>query len=274
MRITILANQDLASCLALNYLLPSLSEHRLNVFLSAAVGGKQGSNRPQQLLDLKFLEQQLYNELLFPLIDNNPTNSAAELKTFNGLSGMTQQPISELNDINQGAGLARFVATEPELVLSIRYGTILKDQAIAAPRLGVLNLHSGKLPDYRGVMASFWALLNGEETLGTTLHYISDAAIDAGAIVGATELPVSREHSYLWHVLALYADGCRLMLDAVATLAAGKILTSVPQAAGGNYYSFPSNEDMKKFESMGLRLFEPRDSMEIARRFMAPGLIV
>ncbi|WP_444995834.1 hypothetical protein [Aliikangiella sp. IMCC44359] len=38
MNITILANRDLASNLALNYWLPELTQHNLTVFLSDVVG--------------------------------------------------------------------------------------------------------------------------------------------------------------------------------------------------------------------------------------------
>ena len=49
------------------------------------------------------------------------------------------------------------------------YRRILKAAAIQIPRHGVLNLHSGLLPAYKGLMATFWATLNGEEEIGCTL---------------------------------------------------------------------------------------------------------
>ncbi|HIB20069.1 MAG TPA: hypothetical protein EYO32_00725, partial [Rhodospirillales bacterium] len=52
MKITILANRDLASCIALNRLFPLLKDHELCIFLSAKVG--KYDRLPQALLDLKF----------------------------------------------------------------------------------------------------------------------------------------------------------------------------------------------------------------------------
>ena len=49
--------------------------------------------------------------------------------------------------------------------------------------LGVLNLHSGKLPDYRGVMATFRAMMAEDETLFSTVHWIDDKTIDTGRIL-------------------------------------------------------------------------------------------
>ena len=38
MNITLLCNRDLASCVALNHLLPALAAYRVTVFLSSQVG--------------------------------------------------------------------------------------------------------------------------------------------------------------------------------------------------------------------------------------------
>jgi methionyl-tRNA formyltransferase len=68
MNITLLANRDLASNLALNQLLPRLSEqHQLRVFLSSQVGS--AANLPEPLRLLKFFEQTLFNDILFPALD-------------------------------------------------------------------------------------------------------------------------------------------------------------------------------------------------------------
>ena len=299
MNLTILANSDLASCIALNHLVPQLEGHTISVLLSSQVGAKQTKAVPPSLAELKFFEQTLFTELLFPALDSvtggHATGSdiASEpppLHTFNGLKtgrwqtadqpeplhgrigNGTQTPsvrtVAILNQINTNEGLARLRVTRPDLILSIRYGVILREAAIAVPRLGVLNLHSGRLPDYRGVMASFWALLNGETVLGTTLHFIDDPGIDTGRVVSTTTLPVRADKSYLWHVLALYEDGCRNMAQAVAALASGEPLPASPQAKGGHYYTFPDESDLARFAAGGRYLFTRDEVVAVARRFL------
>jgi methionyl-tRNA formyltransferase len=71
----------------------------------------------------------------------------------------------------------------------------------------VINLHSGLLPNYRGVMATFWTLLNGDKQLVTSLHFIDDSTIDTGGIIANSTLLVQQDESYLWHVLSLYIWG-------------------------------------------------------------------
>ena len=46
------------------------------------------------------------------------------------------------------------------------------------PRLGVLNIHLGLLPEIRGMSSPEWSLLN-RVPVGITIHYM-DAGIDTG----------------------------------------------------------------------------------------------
>lgn len=264
MNITLLANRDLASNLALNHLLPGLADrHRLRVFLSDAVGGKAA--RAPELQHLKYFEQTLFNELLFPLVDAG--EQQGELLTFRGLERFTGGPVASLNGINRPEGLATLRDTAPDLVLSIRYGGILKDEAIGIPPLGVINLHSGALPDYRGVMATFQAMLAGETTIGTTLHYIRDAGIDTGDIIARTEQPLDKDSSYLANVLALYAPACEKLLACVAEVDRGEPLPARDQPPGGQYFSFPDAADLAAFRDRGLVLYNTADITAIAKRY-------
>lgn len=123
----------------------------------------------------------------------------------------------------------------------------------------MINLHSGLLPDYKGVMATFWAMLNEEHFIGTTLHYIQDYSIDTGAVIGSTRLRVNRHKSYLWHVLKLYTDGCKLVVDTVRLIERKGSVDATSQSDGGHYYSFPTDADLAAFTQTGLKLFDEEE---------------
>ena len=53
-------------------------------------------------------------------------------------------------------------------------------------------------PDYKGVMATFRALMHGDSELNMTLHTIDDSGIDTGKILGYSTLEVDPSRSYLW----------------------------------------------------------------------------
>ena len=256
MKITILANKELASNYAINLLIPHLLDHDISIFLSSQVG--KNNKKPNQLNTLTFFEQDLFNDLLSPLLVNS-TVETNQFKSFTQLNAYTCQDIEELNVINTAEGIAKVKVTQPELILCIRYGSILKDEILSIPQFGVLNLHSGLLPNYRGVMATFWAMLNDETSIGTTLHYINDASIDTGEIIATSSFSVEKNRSYLWHVLQLYKGGCELFVAALSTIAAGNTVESARQPKGGHYYTFPTEKDLLAFNQKGFLLVNEKE---------------
>ena len=266
MKVTILANKDIASNIALNKILPRLSNHDVTVFLSSKVG--KSDSLPKELLRLKFFEQSLFNELLFPLIPESYSESNSELLSFDGLEKLIKKPIKILNSINCEQGFSSFKESMPDLAVSIRYGIILKDAVIAVPKYGVINLHSGLLPDYRGVMATFRAMLNEDNKVGTTLHYINDSSIDTGKVIAKSSMAIDKSKSYLWHVLELYSDGCELILDAVDRVAERGSVPCREQEGEGSYYTFPTVEELEEFRLKGLKLVDEQEVLALSKRYI------
>lgn len=233
MRITVLINYDAPALLALAYLQTVLSDHEVRVFYTQH---NAKPTLPPMLADLGKFDAQL-------------TQQAAAV-----VSALKPE---KLNDIN-GADFQRYQQSKPDLVISIRHMRILHEAAINVPQLGVINLHSGPLPAYQGVMASFWALSNQEEFLGTTLHYIENSAIDQGAIIARSQTPARYDQSYLWNVFNIYAAGCANIVSAVTQLSQGEPLAAQAQETGGAYYSFPDQAALTAFQ---LPLFNTSDAL-------------
>lgn len=189
----------------------------------------------------------------------------ADFRAHGGLA----KPLLHAADLaqpNSAAGRRVLESLEPDLAVSIRYRRILKSEAIAIPRLGVLNLHSGVLPDYKGVMATFWAMLHDEAEIGATLHRIVDDGIDTGPVIGIQRIPADYEATYLGNVLRLYRPGCDMVVEAIEALQTGRTLQGKTQRRRGRYFSTPRSEDIDLFSQQGLVLasgremagFEPR----------------
>src|SRR5688500_5774692 len=78
--------------------------------------------------------------------------------------------------------------SDPDIVLvSLEYDRILPVERFASSRL--YNIHFSALPRYRGVYTSIWPILNGETTVGVTLHYM-DAGVDTGAVIAQRTAPL------------------------------------------------------------------------------------
>ena len=269
MRILCCLNRDLASNLALNLLLPALAHHTVRVVLTERVGSLR-TDEPRQRRELRIAEQALPNGALFPLVERAalPDNGRRHL-TFTEISRARGIPVDPLSDPNGEAGLQFVRAFAPDLIVTIRYGAILKAPVIAVPGYGVLNLHSGILPAYRGVLATFRAMLAGEAHIGCTLHYIRDPSIDTGDIVGIRLIPLQRDESLLRNTLAVYPAGIQMLCAALETLQQGRPLPSTIQHPGeGTYYSYPTQQEWDEFTRRGWRVADPSDLERIMSKYM------
>jgi len=71
---------------------------------------------------------------------------------------------------------------KPDIIAVFGTG-LIRRPLLAGGRLGIINLHGGLSPGYRGSDCTFWALYNGEpDQVGCTLHWI-DPGIDTGNLI-------------------------------------------------------------------------------------------
>jgi methionyl-tRNA formyltransferase len=267
LRIAFLLNRDVESNYAFNLLLPDLRNHTISVFLSERVGGARDSTAAA-LGQLAFIEQDLFNDLVFPRLDSE-SDDRGRFLSFHEFERRAGIPVQSLATARNAADVERLRRANADLFVSIRFGRILGQEALSLPRLGVLNLHSGLLPQYRGVLATFRALLNGDPEIGCTLHWIDSPGIDVGPIIETARIRVRRERSLFWHVLSLYGPGTRLILNALNQIDSGETVTGTSQEeAAGTYYSIPNEEEMILFLARGWRLFDREDVLELLSRYV------
>jgi methionyl-tRNA formyltransferase len=126
MRILCCLNRDLASNLALNLLLPTLAGHTVRVGLTERVGQVQ-ADEPLGRRQLRSAEQTFPNLALFPLIERaaQPDTHKRNL-TFAEIQQLRGIPIEPLANPNSGPGLESARSFAPDLIVTIRYGAILK----------------------------------------------------------------------------------------------------------------------------------------------------
>ena len=126
-----------------------------------------------------------------------------------------------------GAGLnspetrTRLRELEPDLI-AVMGTSLLKKRLIQIPSRGILNLHTGLSPYYRGGMTVLWPMINGEPRFcGVTLHRLS-AGIDSGDILyhGLPNWQASDNFSTI--NCKLIVLGSALMVRAIGEVAAGE----------------------------------------------------
>ena len=98
-------------------------------------------------------------------------------------------------DVLVASGSRRFApllaSLAPDVALSGGFPVRIPDDALAVPRLGVVNGHPAPLPRYRGPNPIGWALRNGDAELGFTFHRM-DADFDTGPVLAQGSAPLAR----------------------------------------------------------------------------------
>ncbi len=157
--------------------------------------------------------------------------------SLSGLQGRLDLEVRYLPNINSDAGAEALRKFAPDLGLSLA-APFLRDPIFSLPRCGTLNLHKGKVPDYRGMPPAFWELWHDEQQVGCTVHAVA-AGLDTGDIVAETVVARSRYSSLRGLQLQLDETGVELMRDAALATLDGNAQPEA-QAAGGNTFRKPT----------------------------------
>ncbi len=138
----------------------------------------------------------------------------------------------------------------PDLILV--FGTsLLKGNLLKKGRLGIINLHGGLSPEYRGADCTFWALHNQEpEKVGCTFHYINEG-IDTGNMIAHVSPEIKETDDELTLFWRGIHDSTATVAELLGRLEQGEAL-GVPQTHKGSLYQVKdrSFQDEKKLETL------------------------
>ena len=116
-----------------------------------------------------------------------------------------------------------------DIFLNIHSLHVIHEEVLMAPKLGAFNLHPGPLPRYAGLNAVSWAIFQGEQNHGVTVHRI-DAKIDGGPIAYQAWFPLEAQDTGLSLTLKCVREGVTLMLRLLEVAATQpESIPSIPQ---------------------------------------------
>ena len=162
-------------------------------------------------------------------------------------------PLVPASSVNDARYLARLRELDPDVIVSVAAPEIFREEILSAPRLGCINLHSGRLPKFRGMMPTFWQMLSGERRITVTVHEMAPE-VDAGRILGTVECAVHERDSVDRLMTEAKRAGAGLMIDVLRALARGTLSPRPLDMAEASYYSFPSRQDARDLVRRGHRL--------------------
>jgi methionyl-tRNA formyltransferase len=168
--------------------------------------------------------------------------------------------------INNDFGLTQI--ENHDLIVSVRFGSIFKQPAISQAKKPIINVHSAILPDYKGILGTFRALKGRNETLGATIHTISDSSIDTGDIFKIISFKANYETTLFDNLLNLYQKVIPALGEIITHIVNGDKLQTYPQdTTKGQYFSNPSITEIDDFKQNIMPIYNESDVNRIIDLF-------
>ncbi|GAB6190066.1 methionyl-tRNA formyltransferase [Marinitoga arctica] len=104
-------------------------------------------------------------------------------------------PVFQPKSINLKSGFESLKNLNPDIIITVAYGKILKEKVINLPKYGCWNVHASLLPKYRGAAPIQRAIENGETKTGISIFKIVEE-LDAGPIAYIKETPIYLEDNF------------------------------------------------------------------------------
>lgn len=156
-------------------------------------------------------------------------------------------------DANAPEFLEMLRAEGVDLILSVSCPQIFKEELIALPAKGCLNLHGADLPEYRGILPSFWMMACGETEAAVSCFFVN-AGIDLGDVAGRRRYRIEPDETLHAFILRSKREACDLALEVIDEIERGTVERR-PLEGKGSYFGFPTREAYREFRRRGRKLW-------------------
>jgi len=128
-----------------------------------------------------------------------------------------------------------------DIILMSCYSKRLPDEIINIADRGCFNLHPSLLPRYRGPEPVFWQMRTAS-TLGVSWHRVVHD-FDAGDVVAEKRVIADDGANYREINQQLAENGAELMIDLLAGISAGRLISNPQNPEVASYYPYPQQKD-------------------------------
>lgn len=148
-----------------------------------------------------------------------------------GLEVYQPESINDIEAIN------RIKSINPDFIVVVAYGQILKTNILEIPKCGCYNVHASLLPKYRGAAPINWAIINGEKETGVTIMEMEEG-LDTGDMV-------------LWKSIQINSDDDAPSIhDKLSELGGELIIEALEGIRNGALTKTPQNHNLSTYAHM------------------------
>lgn len=159
-------------------------------------------------------------------------------------------PIRSVND-SEFIRLVREM--DVDIITSVASPEIFGSELLSLPHIACVNIHSGRLPRYRGMLPTFWQMHQGESEVTITVHRMA-VRLDAGDVLGTRSVPLRANDTLDRVIRSTKQEGARLMIEILRDLRGGKTRATPLDMAQAGYFTFPRQADVRAFKRRGHKL--------------------
>lgn len=98
----------------------------------------------------------------------------------------------EPDNVNSKESIEKINKINPDFIVVIAYGQIIKDELLKTYKDRIINIHSSLLPKYRGPAPMQWTILNRDKVAGVTSMLI-EKSMDTGDILDTRKIQIDED---------------------------------------------------------------------------------
>jgi len=151
-------------------------------------------------------------------------------------------PVFQPEKLSEPASFARLSELAPDFIVVAAYGRILRNDVLALPPHGCVNVHPSLLPRHRGASPVAGAILAGDTVTGVTIM-VMDEGTDTGPILSQEQMPVLPDDTTGTLTARLAASGANLLIRTLPSYLEGTMKPQPQEDSRATYTKATTKED-------------------------------
>lgn len=143
-------------------------------------------------------------------------------------------PVMDFGKGDRHAVTEAVLAEQPDAVVVVAFGHILREPLLSTPPLGCINVHASLLPRWRGVSPVQYSILHGDSWSGVTIMRM-DEGVDTGPILAQRPIGIGPEDTAGEVLDGLAGQGADLLIHTLRGVQNGQINPLEQGDAGAVY---------------------------------------
>lgn len=135
---------------------------------------------------------------------------------------------------------------DPDFIVVVAYGQILRKDILSIPKYGCYNVHASLLPKYRGAAPINWVIIEGEDETGVTIMEMEEG-LDTGDMILRSAIKIDKEDTTEDIHDRLAKLGAKLIVEALENMLSGEV-EKLPQDHSKSSYASMLSKDMGKID--------------------------